>query len=83
MSIEFQQLNADERDVLERVITGLSSDTANPYSIASAIGMRLVDVQCALARLLDFGLVRRERDYFVFNGGKVSVAFENIVSQEI
>jgi predicted transcriptional regulator len=80
---EFPQLSADERDVLERVISGLSNDTANVHAIATAIGVRLVDVRCAMSRLLELGLVRRERDYFAFTGGKVSVAFENIVSQEV
>lgn len=81
---EFPQLSADERDVLERVIAGLSSDTTNPYSIATATGMRLVDVRAALAMLLELDLVCIVHgDNYKFMGGKISVAFENIVAQEV
>lgn len=97
MTQEFPQLSADERDVLERVITGVRDHGARragkplqplyrsviAQSIANATGIALGNVYTALARLLELNLICRERDYYKFSGGNVSVAFENIVAQEV
>lgn len=85
MSNPLPQLSPVERDVLERVITGLSS-TGKPdaYEIAASIGITIVEARCALARLYELELVADgSKRGHRFIGGKVSVAMSGIVSQEI
>lgn len=97
MTQEFPQLNADERDVLERVITGVRDHgarcsgkplqplyrAADAYDIANVTGIAFADVSVALTRLKQLDLVAFANGYYKFTGGKVSVAFKNIVAQEI